>query len=225
MAIHLRIGVFKDPVSASTHFAGFLLAMLGAIILLVASSSSVPKLIAMAIYGVGLVGVFFASSVYHFFDFGERWNKWLKRLDHSAIFLMIGGSYVPIVTHTLEGPWRTTMLTLVAAIAVGGILLKMLWIDAPTWLGVTLYLAMGWLVVLPAQDIFSQMTSGMLLWLIIGGLSYTVGAFVYALQWPDPWPEKFGHHEIWHLFVLFGAAAHYGVMWMLIDAPVPGLNA
>lgn len=213
--------IFKDPVSASTHFVAMLMAFLGTYYLLWEAADSTAKAVAFSLYGLGLIGVFFASSVYHFFDFGENVNRWLQRLDHSAIFVMIAGSYVPMLLHYLSGSWRFWMLVAVGIIALAGIIFKTLWIDAPTWLGTGLYLAMGWLVVVPAHIMFPAVGAQVMTWLVIGGLAYTVGAVIYATERPDPWPTVFGHHEIWHLFVMGGAGAHFMAMVHVLPVPVP----
>lgn len=211
----------KDPWSAATHFVGFLAAVVGLICLVVPAAHSASKVTAMALYGSSLVVLFLASTVYHFFDLGHRGNRWLKRLDHSAIFLLIAGSYMPPVFHLLDGAMRITMLAVIGGTAALGVLVKLVWIDAPTWLSMALYLALGWIVVIPLGWMLPRMATGSLALLVAGGLAYTVGAVVYTKRWPDPWPDTFGHHEVWHLFVLGGAALHYGCMFSLLAAPVP----
>jgi hemolysin III len=215
----LRPWIFKDPVSASTHFVGFLLALGATAALVSLAGPERPRIAAMAIYGATLVTLFGASSLYHFFDLGERGNRWLRRLDHAAIFLLIAGTYVPPLLLLLDGAWRIGFLALVAGLALAGVLLKLFWIDCPGWLGLALYLGMGWLAVIPAHRIVPQLSGGALGWLIGGGAAYTLGAVVYARGWPDPWPGRVGHHEIWHGFVLAGAGAHFAFVCTLLDAP------
>lgn len=212
---------FKEPVNAWTHFLSLIAAIFASLYLLTQTWASGPKFWSMLVYSIGFMGVFFASSVYHFYDLGPRWNRWLKRLDHSAIFVMIAGSYVPILVHYLAGAWRTNMLLAVGSVATLGILFKLFWIHAPSWLGVAMYLSMGWMVVVAGPVLFPVLPDNVMFWLVVGGLVYSVGAVVYALKWPDMWPERFGHHELWHLFVMGGAAAHYVVMLLLLPVPVP----
>ena len=211
----------KDPWSAATHFVGFLAAIVGLVFLVVPSAHSAPKVTAMAIYGGSLVALFGASTLFHFFDLGVRGNRWLRRMDHSAIFGLIAGSYMPPIMHLLDGAMRVTMLSVVGGIAVVGVLVKLFWIEAPTWLSLALYLALGWIVLVPIWWMLPRVSLGALSLLIAGGLLYTVGAVVYARKWPDPWPDTFGHHEVWHLFVLGGALLHYLFVFSLIEAPVP----
>ena len=212
----LRPRIFKDPASAWTHFLGFLAATVAAAALVRRAPPEGPEAAGMAVYGGTLVALFLASSLYHFFDLGERGNRWLRRLDHSAIFLLIGGTAVPFVLHLLDGPWRVAALAAVAAFAVSGMLLKLLWIDCPEWLGLSLYFGMGAIAVLPALRMLPTLSGESLGFFGSGVVAYTVGAVVYARRWPDPWPGAFGHHEVWHLFVLAGAGAHYGFAWSLL---------
>ncbi len=217
----IRRRVFKDPVSAWTHFVGFWFAVVGASVLVALAWGNGPKVVAMGIYGGTLAALFLASSLYHFFDIGERGNRWLRRLDHAAIFLLIAGSYVPPLTHFLDGAWRVSMLSIVGGLALVGVVFKFIWVECPDKLSTAIYLGLGYVVLVPGYKILPQLTGAALTWLIAGGLAYTAGAVVYVKEWPDPWPERFGHHEIWHLFVLAGAGAHFLFMVTMLDDPIP----
>ena len=217
--IQIRLGVFKDFWSATTHFTGFIAAIVGLVFLLILCGPGAARVTSAAIYGVTLVLLFAASSAFHFFDLGDRGNRWLQRIDHSSIFLLIGGTYVPALVLLLDGTWRVVMLTVVGALAAAGVALKLLWIDCPRWLSTTLYLAFGWFSVVPLLMFFpvQDFLAGFLL--VSGGLVYTLGALVYLRRWPDPWPEAFGHHEVWHLLVLGGATLHYFYVLGLVRPP------
>ena len=221
MAIEVRFKINKDPVSWATHFAGMVLAIFGLVLLVVHSAHDAAKVTAMAVYGTSLVVLFGASATYHFFDLGERGNRWLRRLDHAAIFFLIAGSYVPATMHLLDGAWRITILSVVAGLALAGIIFKIVWINCPDLLSTLLYLALGWVAIVPAWRMFPQLDVWALSCLIVGGLSYTLGAFVFVKEWPDPWPRVFGHHELWHLFVLVGAIGHFLFSWDMIGRPIP----
>jgi hemolysin III len=219
MPTEVRFRIFKDPVSSWTHFIGFWLALAAAAALVWRVADDGPKVTGMAIYGGTLVTLFLASSLYHWLDIGERGNRWLRRLDHSAIFLLIAGTYVPPLLLLLDGTWRIAILSLVLGLASAGALLKMIWIDCPGWLGMALYFGLSAVVVVPAHKILPQLSGGALAWLVGGGVADTLGAVVYARAWPDPWLGRFGHHEIWHLFVLAGAGAHYAFTYTLVGLP------
>jgi hemolysin III len=214
-----RFRTFKDPASSWTHFVGFWAALAAAAALVWSVADDGPKAAGMAVYGASLVALFLASSLYHWLDLGERGNRWLRRLDHSAIFLLIAGTYVPPLLHLLDGAWRLALLSLVLGLAAAGALLKMVWIDCPRWLGLVLYFGLSAVVIVPAHKILPQLSGAALAWLVGGGIAYSLGAVVYARAWPDPWPGRFGHHEIWHLFVLAGAAAHYVFTCSLVGLP------
>jgi hemolysin III len=211
----------KDPWSAATHLFGLVAAMAGFLLLVGHSSHDVVKQSGMAIYGASLIAVFLSSTVYHAFDIGHKGNQWLRRVDHVGIFLLIGGSYVPTLLHLLDGTWRLTMLSLVGAIAFIGITFRVAWIDCPPWLGVGIYLLFGWISLVPAGIILPQLSVAATSLLLGGAAAYTLGAFVFFRERPDPWPDVFGHHEVWHLFVLAGATAHFAYTWLLLDIPIP----
>lgn len=220
MAIEVRFKIFKDPCAAWTHFLGFLGSIVGLVLLVVLSAHDGPKVTAMAIYGGTLVALFGASSMYHFFDLGYRGNRWLRRIDHSAIFLLIAGTYVPVTMHLLDGAWRISMLAVVGTIALAGVILKVVWLDCPDWLGMSLYIGLGWLVVVPAYRIVPQLDPMQLFLLVSGGLAYMAGVVVFLLERPNPF-RVFGHHEIWHVLVLAGASGHFLFTWDLLDQAVP----
>jgi hemolysin III len=210
----------KDPVSAWTHIAGFIAGIIG-LVYLVERSQTVSATASLAVYGASLVAIFLASSAYHFFDLGPRGNRVLRRLDHSAIYLFIAGTYVPIVTHAMDGTSRVVALSVVSGLALAGIIFKLTVFNAPRWVNASLYVALGWAVVPFAPYMLPQLDDAQLTWLLVGGVAYTMGAIVYALKRPDPWPEVFGFHEIWHLFVLVAAGAHFGLVRSLLVAPPP----
>ncbi len=212
---------WREPANALSHFLGLMAAVVGLCILLVKAPPETPKLTAFAIHGASLCALFLASSCYHFFDLGEAGNKLLRRFDHAAIFLLIAGSSVPVHLHFLSGTWRAAMLITVGSAAVLGVLFKMTWFSCPRWLDASMYVAMGWMIVIPSPLLYATMTPEHIGWLAAGGLFYTSGALIYASKRPDPWPGIFGFHEIWHLFVLAGAACHYGLSYSLLLIPHP----
>ena len=155
----------REPINAMTHLGGFMLAIIGVALLVLDSLGSTPKAIGMAIYGSSLALLFLASGAYHYLDIGDDGNRWLKRFDHCAIFLLIAGSYVPPLLHFLAGAWRITMLALVGGLAIAGIVLKLTWINCPRKLSTAIYLGLGWIIVIPGYRILPRLDAQQLGWL------------------------------------------------------------
>lgn len=216
MAIEVRFRIFKDPWSATTHFAGFLAAIVGAGVLVWRALDRPMSLVGVSVYGVALITLFLASSLYHFFDLGERVNHWLRRVDHAAIFLFISSCMVLPVLRLLDGTPRVAMLAVAGVLGLAGAIFKLVWFKAPLWLDMTGYLGLGWLGVLIIPTAWQALTWEPIALLVGGGLMYTIGAIVFILERPNPWPKVFGHHEIWHLFVLGGATSHYAMIYGMV---------
>jgi hemolysin III len=132
------------------------------------------------------------------------------------IFFYIAATYTPICLIPLRGPWGWSLFGVVWGIALGGIVMKIFWLSAPRWLSTSIYLAMGWLVLVGIYPLAKAMSPASLAWLVAGGLVYSLGAVIYAVKWPDPLPRRFGFHEIFHLFVIGGSACHYVLMYWYV---------
>ena len=210
----------KDPGSAITHFIGMLMAMFAAIPLLIKAASEPGKIyiVSLAIYAVSLILLYAASTTYHTFDFSEKVNTILKKIDHMMIFVLIAGSYTPICLLVLDQPTGIILLSIVWAIAIIGILLKAFWVFCPKWVSSILYIGMGWTCVLAFTQILNNMSRPAFLWLLAGGIIYTIGGIIYALKLPifDSKHKNFGTHEIFHLFVMAGSACHFVVMYAFV---------
>ncbi len=187
-------------------------------IALVISAPSGKATTAAAVYAASVVMLFGTSALYHRTDWRRpSARRWMRRLDHSAIFLLIAGSYTPFALLALDGTLADVILVVVWAGALGGIVLKLVWIDAPDWLAATIYVLLGWVAVAAAPGLVSELgvtAAGMV---GLGGLLYTVGAVVYARHRPDPVPAVFGYHEVFHLLVILAAGLQYAVIafWVL----------
>lgn len=199
----------REPVNGLTHLGGAIAALFGQIALLVVASSSVAKVASVIVYGVSLIALFSASATYHLVNAGPKVTKILRKLDHSAIYLLIAGTYTPICINAFTGFYRWGLLAIVWSIALVGILVNIFYINKPRWLSATVYVLMGWLCVSAAGQMLTALSPMALTWLIVGGVIYTLGAVVYATKLFDFVPGKFGFHEVWHIFVLAGAAAHF----------------
>lgn len=208
----------KDPISSLTHFIGAILSFLATILLLSKATIHASKLhvIAFTLFGISLVSLYLASSIYHAIEKPQRLSNFLKRIDHMMIFVLIAGTYTPICLIPLKGYWGWTLLTIVWSVAFAGILLKALWINAPRWLSSGLYIAMGWLVVIAFGPLLNALSTGAFLWLLIGGIIYTLGGVIYATKWPNFNFKNFGFHELFHLFVMGGSFCHFMLMYLYV---------
>jgi len=201
----------RDPVSGLTHLLGVLLSVIGMVLLLFVSSS-VRDMVAVIIYGASLIMLYSASSLYHLLPVSPRIVQRLRLLDHLMIYILIAGTYTPICLLALPGSWGISMLAIIWTLAAAGMATQGLWFKAPRWLSTLIYILMGWLVIVATIPLYRAVGWAGVLWLLGGGILYSVGAAVYAVKWPNfanPW---FGFHELFHLFVMAGSFCHY---WMI----------
>ncbi len=208
----------KDPASALTHLVGALLSVAGLAVLLykAITQGTTWHLVSFAIFGVSLILLYSASTVYHSLRVSPQATLRLRKLDHMMIFMLIAGTYTPFCLVPLRGPWGWSLLGAIWGCATVGMGVKLFWMGAPRWLSTAFYVLMGWAVVVAAYPLAKSLGQGSLAWLVAGGLAYTVGAVFYALKWPNPWPGKFGFHETWHLLVMAGSAAHFAAVMLLL---------
>ncbi|GAB4503750.1 MAG: hemolysin III family protein [Anaerolineales bacterium] len=208
---------FREPVSGLTHLGGAIASVGGLTALLVVGWQGVEKIISVLIYGLSLVGLFTASATYHLARVKPKTLTLLRKIDHSAIYLLIAGTYTPFCVNAFSGFYRWGLLTIIWSIALAGILVKVFYIHAPRWLSAGVYVLMGWLCVAAIGEMTTALTSFTLAFLLAGGIVYTLGAVVYAAKLFNFVPGKFGFHEMWHIFVLVGALSHFvavmGVIW------------
>ena len=179
--------------------------------LILAATSGRARL-AAAIYAVALSALLGTSALYHRLTWRPNARRWMRRLDHSMIFVLIAGTYTPVALLALQGSLATTILIVLWAGALGGMIFKLAWIDAPKWLLAAIYVVLG----LVSAAVFGQLP-GAIGWLGVAGLAaggvlYTAGAVVYASGRPNPAPAVFGYHEIFHVLVIVAAALHYAVI-------------
>jgi hemolysin III len=180
---------------------------------LVATAPGGRATLAAAIYAVSVAGLFGASALYHRITWASAAaRRWMRRLDHSMIFVLIAGTYTPFALLALHGPLSTAILVSVWAGAAAGVLMKLVWIDAPQWVVAATYVILGWVAVAAFPQLASSLgITGMAL-VAAGGVLYTAGAVIYALRRPDPVPAVFGYHEVFHVLVIVAAALQYAVV-------------
>jgi hemolysin III len=190
-----------------------------AVIALVAKSATVSAtaVAASLVYGLTICALFGVSAVYHRITWATvQARTRMKRADHSMIFLFIAGTYTPFALLGLPDPTGRVLLTVVWTGALAGVALKVLWPHAPRWLGVPLYLLLGWAVVPVGGELYRSVGLPAVLLLVAGGLAYSVGAVLYATRWPNPWPSTFGHHEFFHAATVVAALCHYAAVWLVL---------
>ena len=210
----------KDPGSAITHFIGFAAAILGTPILLVRASAKgtdLMELIGFSIFLISMILLYGASTAYHSFNISPKANKILKKIDHMMIFILIAGTYTPICLTVIGGKTGLLLLSLVYGIAAVGIIIKACWIFCPKWFSSILYIGMGWVCLLAFPQILASCSHAAFLWLLGGGILYTIGGVLYALKLKafNSIHKHFGSHEIFHLFVLGGSFCHFMTMMCL----------
>ena len=210
----------KEPGSAITHFIGMLMAIFAAVPLLIKAAHEPSRIyvISLAVYSVSMILLYAASTTYHTFDISAKINTILKKWDHMMISVLIAGSYTPICLLVLKGKTGLILLAIVWSFAIVGILIKAFWVYCPKWVSSILYIGMGWTCVLAFTQILNSMSHTSFIWLLTGGIIYTVGGIIYALKLPifNSKHKNFGSHEIFHLFVMGGSMCHFVVMYALL---------
>jgi hemolysin III len=189
------------------QYAFFISLASGTLLVLLATTTKAS--VAAALYAASVSALFGVSALYHRITWTTPARRRMRRLDHAMIFVLIAGTYTPVGLLVLQGRLATVVLAVVWGGAAAGIVLELVWTKAPRWLGGTVYLALGWVAVVAMPQLFARLgiTGGLLL--VAGGLAYSAGAAVYALRRPDPVPAVFGYHEVFHLLVIAGVAAHF----------------
>lgn len=215
----LYMAKVRDLVSGLTHCIGAGLSLIGLVILIVFAAiwGDAFDVVSFTIFGLGLFLMYLFSTLYHWLNISEKALTVFRKFDHIMIYILIASSYTPICLGPLRGPWGWTIFGIVWGIAVLGIVLTSLWIKAPRALTTTIYIAMGWIVIIaliPLIRVFQD--AGLLyslVWLALGGVFYTIGGIIYGLKWPKINFKHFGFHEIFHIFVMLGSACQY---WFIL---------
>lgn len=205
----MLLNKLREPVNGLTHLGGAVLALAGSIALLIVGWSTPAKIVSLAVYGLSLIGMFTASAAYHMVRARDRVIEILRKVDHSAIYLLIAGTYTPFCIHAFTGFWQWGLLTIIWSLAAVGIAVKIFIIRAPRWLTAGIYLLMGWLSMAAIGEMLSVLPASVLGWMLAGGIAYTLGAVVYITKIFNFVPGVFGFHEVWHIFVLLAATAHF----------------
>lgn len=206
--MHTAVADPKPHLRGRSHEYSFVVAVTLAPIMIVAAPGIAPRFV-MALYVGAIAALFGVSALYHRVDWGPIARNRMKRLDHSMIFVAIAGTYTPIAVWALPGDVTRVVLPIVWGGAVLGVVIRNLWPHAPKPLTAAPYVALGWVAAFVTLDLWRSLGPAGFVLVVTGGGLYTLGALAYAFRRPDPWPRVFGYHEIFHLFVVAGAALHY----------------
>ncbi|MFI4985390.1 MAG: hemolysin III family protein [Solirubrobacterales bacterium] len=201
----------KPRLRGVSHQYAFFVSLACGVGLILAASGGRAR-IAASIYAVAVSALLGTSALYHRVTWRPQARRWMRRLDHSMIFVLIAGTYTPVALLALRGSLATTILIVLWAGALGGVVFKLVWIDAPKWLLALVYVVLG----LVTGAVFGELPAAIgwlgVAGLMTGGLLYVIGAVVYASGRPNPWPRVFGYHEIFHALVIAAAGLHYAVI-------------
>ena len=207
----------KDPVSGLTHLAGAIMSVIGLVVLLRAgiANEDLWQIVSFSIFGASLILLYSASAAYHLLNVPSSVELVLRKLDHIMIFVLIAGTYTPVCLGPLRGATGYVILTIIWALAIAGVFFKVFYLNAPRWLYTGIYLAMGWLIIFATGPLVRAVGLHILSWLLIGGVFYSIGAVIYGLKKPDPFPGRFGFHEIFYIFILLGSLSHFRFIHLL----------
>ncbi len=213
-----KLLILRDPASGFIHFIGAILSI-AALPLLISRAAQLGTtwhVVSYAVFGIGMIGLYCSSTACHWFQNPQCPSKWLEKIDHIMIYILIAATYTPVCLVPLRGPWGWSILGVIWVLALLGSILKLIHFEAPAWTSAALYIAMGWVVVVAAVPMSKALPTGALVWMLIGGGCYTLGGIIFALRWPRLVKDVFSHHEIFHLLVLAGSFSFFWAMYAYV---------
>ncbi|GAA0422244.1 hemolysin III family protein [Virgibacillus salarius] len=207
MCIHIR-----EPINGLTHLFGAVLSFAGLLALVIKATATTDSSLAIAaviVFGISMTLLYAASATYHMVIARDQVIAFLRRIDHSMIYVLIAGTYTPFCLISLQGTLGWALFVIVSTLAVLGVVFKLVWFHSPRWLSTSLYIGMGWIVVFFSSSLAPIInTSGMIL-LVLGGVFYTIGGIIYGLKPKILSFKHMGFHEIFHIFILIGSLFHF----------------
>jgi hemolysin III len=203
----------SERINFVSHLLAAVASLAGYVVLLYNSSGSATKIVLSSIYGLCAVFLFSCSAMYHGQKSGEDERNLWRRLDHIAIFFLIAGTYTPISYLYLDGGWRWGIIGAQWLLVLLGVVFTLVYLQGPRWLTALICVLLGWMVLIPMNRLLAAMPLPSILLLFSGGIAYTLGAVLYAIKKPNPFPGIFGFHEVFHLLVILGATLHYLVIY------------
>lgn len=210
--------IIREPANTFTHLVGVVLSAIALYLLLSRASAhgDLRHIISFSIYGTSMILLYLASTLYHMLPLSKKGIRVLRRIDHIMIYVLIAGTYTPVALVVLDGLVGWVLLVFIWGTALTGTFFKLFRLDAPGWISLVIYLAMGWAVLGVLPYIIPVFDSGALGWAIAGGLTYTLGAMMYAFKWPNFWPIHFNFHAFWHIMVLAGSFCFFWLMYRYV---------
>lgn len=202
----------REPFNSLSHLLGAVLSVIGLVAMIIKVSlngATALSITAIIIFGVSMILLYFSSATYHMVIAKDKVIQFLRRLDHSMIYLLIAGTYAPFCLIALKGPTGYVLFSIISLIAISGILFKMVWFNCPRWVSTALYIGMGWIIVFLAVPLTGIIGTAGIVYLVIGGILYTIGGIIYGLKPKISFIKKLGFHEIFHIFILLGTFSHF----------------
>ncbi len=209
----------REPINGLTHLFGAILSFVGLLALVIkaaATTDSMLAIMAVIIFGVSMILLYAASATYHMVVAKDHVIAFLRRIDHSMIFVLIAGTYTPLCLISLQGITGWVLFAVISIIAIAGVTFKLVWFHSPRWLSTALYIVMGWIVVFYSPALAPIIGMNGMTLLILGGLFYTVGAIIYWLKPNFLSFKHMGFHEIFHIFILFGSLFHFFCIYVYV---------
>ena len=213
------VDIGKPRMRGWLHVYAFFIAIAAGIVLVTLAATigaGVRAAVSCAIYSLTVCGLFGTSALYHRRVWSPRGYQVMRRLDHSMIFVFIAGTYTPFSVLLLPHTTAIVILSIVWGGAILGVGMKLITPNAPRWLSAPVYVALGWVAIFVLPEILRGGGTGALVLLLAGGMLYTLGAVLYALRWPNPWPKTFGHHECFHACTLLAALCHQVALYVVL---------
>jgi hemolysin III len=208
----------KPRLRGVLHQGAFIASIIVAPFLLV-SADAFRSRVAAAVFAFSVTACFGASALYHRVTWSPSVRRWMRRVDHAGVYLLIAGTYTPVALLVLDRAWGRVILVVVWAGALAAILAKVVWVDAPKWVAAAIGLALGWVAIVALPQLVTRLQFSALTLLIAGGLLYSAGAIVYARRKPDPFPEVFGYHEVFHALTIAAATCQYVAIAFFVIRP------
>ncbi|MBP3040532.1 hemolysin III family protein [Bacillaceae bacterium Marseille-Q3522] len=209
----------REPINGLTHLAGAILSFAGMLALVIKASitaGSALTITAVIVFGISMILLYSASATYHMVIAREKVIAFLRRMDHSMIYVLIAGTYAPICLISLNGVIGWVLFTIISVVAISGIVFKMVWFHCPRWLSTALYIAMGWLAVFVIIPLAGVIGTNGLVFLLAGGVFYTIGGIIYGFKPKFIQFKNWGFHEIFHIFILLGTLSHFLCIYLFV---------